>query len=157
MHRTGADSNPPGSFSFRSTPKQVPKCLPFASCQARPFNRYHRRRRSEAAIQNRQHTGHRLIDQSDGFNVPLPIIEQTLELTGKIDGGNHEHVLNEKTSKVNCEEEARFATESRMTTWSRSLAVWYWPHARISFIDITSKNEECPISIFIKIDYFNVR
>jgi hypothetical protein len=109
MHRTGADSNPPGSFSFRSTPKQVPKCLPFTSCQARPFNRYHRRRRSGDAIQNCRHAGHRLIDASDAFNVPLPIIEQTLELTGKIGGGNYERVVNEKTSEVNSEEEARFA------------------------------------------------
>jgi hypothetical protein len=101
MDRTGANSNPPGSFSFRSTPKQVPECLPFPSCQARPFNRHHRRRRSGDAIQSRQHASHRLIDPSDGFNVPLPIIEQILELTGKIDGGNHERVVNEKTSKVN--------------------------------------------------------
>jgi hypothetical protein len=109
MHRTGADSNPPGSFSFGSTPKQVPKCLPLSSCQARTFNRNHRRRRSGNAVQNRQHAGHRLIDPSDGFNVPLPIIEQTLELTGKIGGENHELVVNEKTSNVNSEEQTTFA------------------------------------------------
>jgi len=109
MHRTGADSNAPGSFSFRSTSKQVPKCLPFPSCQARTVNRYHRRRRSGNAIQNRQQAGHRLIDPSDGFNVPLPIIEQTLELTGKIGGENHELVVNEKTSNVNSEEQTTFA------------------------------------------------
>jgi hypothetical protein len=111
MHRTGADSNPPGSFSFRSTPKQVPKCLPFSPCQARPFNRYHRRRRTGDSIQNRQHAGHRLIDPSDGFNVPLPIIEQTPELTGKIGWGNHDGTVNEKTSRVNNDEESTFATK----------------------------------------------
>jgi hypothetical protein len=101
MDRAGANSNPPGSFSFRSTPQQVPKCLPFPSCQGRPLNRHQCRGRSGAAIQNRQHAGHRLIDPSHGFNVSLPIIEQTLELTGKIGGVNHDRVVNEKTSKVN--------------------------------------------------------
>jgi len=113
MHRAGTDSNPPGSFGFGSTPKQVPKCLPFPSCQARPFNRYQCRRRSGDSIQNRQHSGHRLIDPSDGFNVPLPIIEQTLELTGKIGGGNHDGTVNELTSRVNSEEESTFAIKTR--------------------------------------------
>ncbi len=113
MDRTGANSNPPGRFSFRSTPKQVPKCLPFPSCQVRPFNRYQCRRRCGDSIQNRQHAGHRLIDPSDGFNVPLPLIEQKLELTGKFSGGNHDGTVNETTSRVNSEEETTFAIKTR--------------------------------------------
>jgi hypothetical protein len=90
--------------------------------------------------------------------VPLPIIEQTLELTGKIDGGNHEHVLNEKTSKVNSEEDARFADGIANDDVVKIIGGVILAHTQGYRSSVSpSKNEECPISIFIKIQYFSVR